>query len=182
MREIEIKLKAPNLEEVTKKLISLGCKISEPTTQKDINFVHINDIKWFESNGGDWLYPRLRIQKGKPLIFTVKKPIQNEMDCIEHELEINSEEELRGIMNLFNYREGVTVEKTRRKCVLNDYTITLDQVKNLGDFIEIEKVVKDGDAEKIQSEMFEFAKDNFGLEKDNEIMKGYDILIHLNKK
>jgi adenylate cyclase class 2 len=81
-------------------------------------------------------------------------------------------------MNLFGYKEGVTVEKTRRTCTHKDYTITLDEVLGLGNFIEIEKVVFDGDAQKIQDEMFTFAKNILDLEKDEKVMKGYDILTY----
>ncbi len=178
MREIEIKLRSPNIEEVIAKLEKLGCIISIPKTQKDINFVHVDDVRWFESNGGDWVYPRLRIQDGKLLIFTVKKPVQNEMDCLEYEISIDSEMDLRGMMKLFGYKEGVTVVKTRKTCIYNAYTITLDDVVGLGSFVEIERVLTDGDALKIQDEMFIFARDILGLKKDEKVMKGYDILMY----
>ncbi len=176
MREIEIKLKAPNLNAIAAKLESLDCVLSDPIQQKDINFIHRNDTHWFETTSGEWVYPRIRIQPGKPHTFTVKKPLSNEMDCIEHELHIDDPIALTSIMELFDYKEGVTVQKTRRTTTYKDYSITLDEVESLGSFIEIEVVVEEGNAEKIQSEMFTFAKETFGLEKDNNVMKGYDIL------
>lgn len=178
MREIEIKLRAKNLDAIAAKLESLGCELSEPKTQEDINFVHKDDTKWFESTDGGWIYPRLRIQDNHPLVFTVKKPLTNEMDCIEHELQIDDRGALEAMMEMFGYRKSVVVKKTRRTCVFKEYTITLDEVDSLGSFIEIERVVDDGDAEKIQEEMFIFAKETFGLERNDHTMKGYDILIH----
>lgn len=178
MREIEIKLKVKDFAAVAAKLKSLDCELSEPKTQEDINFVHKDDTTWFETTSGGWIYPRLRIQDNHPLVFTVKKPLTNEMDCIEHELQIDDPEALKAMMEMFGYRQGVVVKKTRRTCTFKDYTITLDEVDRLGSFIEIERVVDDGDAEKIQEEMFVFAKEMFGLERDDHTMKGYDILIH----
>lgn len=178
MREVEIKLKAPDLEAVATKLKELGCALSEPKTQEDRNFVHKDDTKWFESTTGDWVYPRLRIQNNKPLTFTVKKPLKNEMDCLEHELHIDNPEELKSIMEMFGYIPGVTVKKTRRSCTYKNYAITLDDVERLGSFIEIEQVVEDGDSLQMQEEMFRFAKENFGLDRDNHVMKGYDIMMH----
>lgn len=178
MREIEIKLKAPNLDLIVEKLKDLGGVISEPKIQEDRNFIHKEDTKWFEPEIRGYAYPRIRIQPGKPLTFTVKMPVKNEMDCIEHEVHIDSAEEMSKIMEMFGYRSGVTVKKVRRSCQLGEYSITLDQVERLGDFIEIERVVEDGDALKIQEEMFAFAKKNFGLERDSFVMKGYDIMIH----
>jgi adenylate cyclase class 2 len=181
MREIEIKLKAPDLQVVAAKLTELGCTISEPKIQEDRNFVHKDDVTWFETaTVGEWVYPRLRIQPNKPLTLTVKKPLKNEMDCIEHEVHVDSAEEAAGIMKMFGYIPGVTVKKSRRTTKYQDYTITLDEVEELGNFIEIERVVDDGDAEAMQAEMFRFAKEMFGLERDGQVMRGYDILMHLH--
>lgn len=178
MREIEIKLKAQNLETVARKLKKFGCVLSKPKIQEDRNFVHKDDTKWFEPEIRGFVYPRLRTQDGKTFIFTIKKPIKNEMDCTEHELHIDNPKEFKAIMEMFGYVPGVTVKKIRRTCKFKKYTITLDKVEKLGSFVEIENVVKDGDALKIQEEMFRFAKETFGLERDGYTMKGYDILMH----
>jgi adenylate cyclase class 2 len=178
MREIEIKLKVASLDTIASTLESLGATISKPITQKDINFIYKDDVKWFEPLKSKWVYPRLRIQEGKPLILTVKKPLKNESDCREHELHIDDADELREIMDMFEYTEGITVIKTRRTCTFQDYTITLDEVENLGSFIEIERVVTDGDPEKIQDEMLEFAKKTFDIKSEALILKGYDILTY----
>lgn len=183
MREIEIKLKAPDLDTIVSKLKDLRCTISEPKTQEDRNFIHKEDKRWFEPEILGFAYPRLRIQEGKPLTFTVKKPIENEMDCIEHEIHVNDAKELSAIIEMFGYQPGVTVKKTRRTTKYGDYTITLDEVEKLGNFIEIERVIENGDALKIQEEMFAFAKENFGLVRDDFVMKGYDIMMyHLENK
>jgi adenylate cyclase class 2 len=178
MREIEIKLRVPNLDVIAAKLTALGCVISEPIAQKDINFIHKDDVTWFKPTILGFVYPRLRIQEGKPLTFTIKKPLKNESDCIEHELHIDDIDELRGMMDLLGYKEGMTVEKTRRKCSYKDYTITLDHVEKLGSFIELERLVVDGDAEKIQAEMFDFAARTFGVDRKSLVLQGYDIQMH----
>lgn len=178
MREIEIKLKASNLEAIAFKLEELGCKLSDPKTQEDINFVHKDDVRWFEPTSEGWIYPRLRIEDRTSITFTVKKPLINEMDCIEHEIKIDDTEALKAMMEMFGYRQSIVVKKTRRTCVFKNYTITLDEVDRLGNFIEVEQVVEDGDAEKMQEDMFVFANEMFGLERDSIKMKGYDILIH----
>lgn len=178
MREIEIKLRAENLGSVEAKLKELGCEISAAKTQTDINFVHKDDVRWFEETTGPFAYPRLRLQDGQNPILTVKKPIENEMDCAEYEVSLKDEKEVKGLMQLLDYTKGVVVKKTRKTCTYNDYTITLDEVDGLGSFIEIEKVVEDGDALATQKEMFAFAKETFDLDPDDEVMKGYDILLY----
>ncbi len=181
MREIEIKLRAGNLDLIAAKLVRLGCVLSDPKVQEDINFVNKDDLRWFEPmKEGEWIYPRLRIENNTSLTFTVKKPLTNEMDCIEHEMHIDNPEALKAVMEMFGYKQGVVVKKTRYTCVYQKYTITLDDVDRLGSFIEIEQVVDgDGsDAEKMQEEMFVFAKETLGLERDAHMMRGYDILMH----
>ncbi|MFZ1075579.1 MAG: CYTH domain-containing protein [Minisyncoccia bacterium] len=111
MREIEIKLKAPNLNAIASKLEALGCTLSKPKTQEDINFVHKDVTRWFESAHGEWSYPRLRIEDNSSFKFTVKKPLTNEMDCVEYEIKIDDAEALQGMMELFGYIRGVTVKK-----------------------------------------------------------------------
>jgi len=182
MREIEIKLRVPSLETIAAKLAKMDCELSETISQKDINFIHKDDVTWYEPLILGFVYPRLRIQEGKPLTFTIKKPLKNESDCLEYELHIDNADELRGMMELLGYKEGVTVQKTRRKCSFKDYTITLDKVEKLGDFIEIERLVEDGDPEKIQEEMFLFAKEAFGLDRKDIVLQGYDIqMYHASK-
>lgn len=179
MREVEIKLKAPDLEKVESKLKELGCVLSEPKTQEDINFIHKDDDKWFEPEIRGFVYPRLRITNNQKHTFTVKKPVKNEMDCLEAEVQIDDPDSLKRIMEMFGYKNGVVVKKIRKTCKYKDYEITLDKVDLLGNFVEIEKVVPDeSDALKIQQEMFEFAKNVLDLEKDNFTMKGYDIMMY----
>ena len=74
------------------------------------------------------------------------------------------------------------VKKTRRTPTYTDYTITLDEVERLGSFLEIERVVEDGNAKEIQEEMFRFAKETLDLEQHPDVMKGYDIMMHFKNQ
>lgn len=192
MREIEIKLKVTDLKPVIDQLEALGCALSAPITQTDINFIHRDDVKWFEPLISDWVYPRLRIESPKDetgtanhesLILTVKKPLKNESDCREHEIRVDDPEEVRGMMDMFGYKEGVTVKKIRRKASLQGYALTLDTVEKLGNFIEIERVISDDEAEKlgaekIQEEMTTFAEKTLGLKRSDVVLQGYDIQMY----
>ncbi len=182
MREIEIKLSVDDIEGVIKKLEALGCVISPPVFQKDINFIHKDDVNWFkESINTQYSYPRIRVEDEK-IILTNKKPVTGEMDCLEYELVVDSIDQARGFISLFDYIEGVAVVKKRRKTHYKNYEITVDEVEDLGSFIEIEIVVEhEADPVQIQNEMFDFAKQNFGLEKNEDVMKGYDIMVYHKK-
>lgn len=179
MREIEIKLPAPDLSKVETTLQSLGATIGTAITQEDFNFVHCDDTKWFGGEIKGFSYPRIRKQGDNSLKLTVKRPLLNQMDCLEYETTIGSREEVEGMLKLFGYVSGTIVKKTRKVVEYNGYTITLDDVEGLGSFVEIERVVDDGDAEQIQKEMITFATDILGLTYNVETMKGYDVMMYL---
>jgi adenylate cyclase class 2 len=81
-----------------------------------------------------------------------------------------------GILKLMGYSEEVRVNKTRVKTNFKDYEICIDDVKDLGAFVEVEKIAEDGDGEKIQKELFEFLE-TLGVKKEDQVMHGYDTLL-----
>jgi predicted adenylyl cyclase CyaB len=70
----------------------------------------------------------------------------------------------------------VRVVKKRKKTHYKDYEICLDEIENLGTFIEIEKIGNEKDADKIQKDMLDFL-DKLRVSKNDIVKKGYDILM-----
>jgi adenylate cyclase, class 2 len=120
---------------------------------------------------------RIRKAKGK-IIFTLKQAQKNELDCIEKELEITNAKEMKDILEILGYKESVHVHKTRLKATLNDMEICLDEVKDLGSFIEVEKLTDEVDGEKVQNELFDFLQ-TVGVKKEDRVTRGYDTLMWL---
>ena len=87
---------------------------------------------------------------------------------------------LNQILTVLGYPQALTIKKTRSKKVYNDYTICIDEVEGLGNFIEVEKLVTDGDINVIQDELFEFLV-SLGIQKEDRILDAYDTLL-LKKK
>lgn len=91
------------------------------------------------------------------------------------------------IFELLKWKKVPVVDKKRIKTNLNDIEIVLDDVKDLGEFIEAEKIVKNEDHEdrkKIQGELFTFLE-TLGISKEDRVIDGkYDIMLYekLNKK
>lgn len=175
-KEIEVKAKIADLEEIAKKLVDLGCKIGEPVEQHDTIFVASDYGAFEEFHPGKNLL-RIRESKGKYL-FTIKQPQVNELDAIEHETEILDPEEMKEAILLMGLEERCKVNKIRRKANINGWEICLDQVEGLGSFVEVEKIAEEANAEAVQEELFQFLE-TLGVNRSDRITSGYDTLVYL---
>ena len=81
--------------------------------------------------------------------------------CDEYETEIKDIEQARLIFKALDFTLVTTVDKTREIYHYDDFEIALDQVKGLGDFVEIEHKGdgKGEDATEITAKMVKFLKD-----------------------
>mgnify|MGYP001393609758 CR=1 FL=1 len=182
MYEVEVKSKLRNRKEVLEKLESMGCVWSEELHQIDDIFIPV--VESFPPPIGR---PVLRIrQQNDKCIFTLKVNQTSRQDCIEHELEISSREEMESIIKILGFGLSVTVDKIRIKTNYKDIEIVLDIVKELGEFIEAEKVVTESDPAvriQIQKELLDFLE-TLGVTREDQIIDGkYDIMLveKLNK-
>ncbi len=178
-KEIEVKAKINNLETITSRLEAMGIILSEPTTQNDQTFVDENygDYEKFQP---DKNILRIREDNGK-FIFTLKQPKSNELDALERETEIANPVELKEALLLMGYRLGVEIHKVRRKAKYKDYEICLDDIRELGSFIEVEKITDNENADKVQNELFEFLE-SLGVKREDRVTSGYDTLVYRKKR
>ncbi len=116
---------------------------------------------------------------GWKIIFNIKQPQSNELDCIERETEINDADQMKGAIELLGYHQAIHVVKTRTKTKYQDMEICLDEVEELGSFIEVEKIVE-GEGETVQNELFGFLE-TIGVSKENRVLKGYDTLLYIKQ-
>jgi len=170
MYEVEVKARLKDREQVMKKLLDLGCKFSEELHQVDRIFIREGD-PFPEPLGA----PTLRVrQQNDETLFTLKITQSGRQDCVERELEIKDGEMMIEILQLLNWQEVPVVDKKRIKIHLGDVEIVLDNVKDLGDFIEAEKIVTDPDPEarkKIQQELFTLLG-TLGVGEEDRIIDG----------
>lgn len=183
MYEIEVKAHLRKKDEVIKKLEDLGCKFFEELHQVDYIF-NPKDEKFPPTIGEPVL--RVREENGKN-ILTLKINQTSRLDCIERELEISDGEMMKEIILLLDFRKDITVKKKRIKTKYEDIEIYVDEVEQLGDFIEAEKLTKDNNPEtriKIQSELMDFLV-GLGIPQEDQVVDGkYDIMLyekHRNK-
>jgi adenylate cyclase class 2 len=126
----------------------------------------------------EWL--RLRNSSGKYSVNYKKwhiNPDKTSDHCDEYETKIESIESMKDILNSLNFKHLITVDKTRSAWTYNDYEISIDTVKDLGDFVEIEyKGTNITDPKKITNDMMDFLI-NLDCEDIKRDFKGYPYLL-----
>lgn len=176
MYEVEVKAHLRNRDAVIKKLKDLGCSFSKELHQVD----HI-----FFSQGTPFPPPlgigSLRVRKQNDHSFlTLKIPQGSRQDCIEREMEITNGDMMIEILELLKWEKVPVVDKKRIKTNFRDIEIVLDEVKDLGFFIEAEKIVKSEskeDRKHTQEELFVFLE-TLGISKEDRVIDGkYDIML-----
>jgi adenylate cyclase class 2 len=172
-QEIEVKYRVLDSGALEHRLAERGVVLSEPIRQDDQAFAQ-NDWTYGQSKIGV-SFARLRTQAGRHL-FTVKRPIANEMACIEHESEIADREEMGRAVELMGFYPTVRIVKVRRTARLGELSLCVDVVEHAGTFLEIEKVLGGNeDGELVQAELDEFARSlGVRLERTTET---YDSLV-----
>lgn len=153
------------------------------------SFHHIDD--YFTPVHRNFLEPRypfewLSIRKrGGKTILCYKhfhpENVENTTHCDEFETEITNPENLEKMFATLNFRKLITVEKEREVYLYKDeFEIALDDVKELGRFIEIEALKDLGGIEVTRNKLFELAR-TFGIDTSKESKRGYPHLL-LKKK
>lgn len=180
MKEIEVKARLTNKPALLRALAKLNIVLGEPIVQNDIVFAQ--DVTTFQHFSPGVNFLRLRTQNEKT-ILTLKKSEFNETESTEHETEVGNPEETKLLIAELGFSEAVRISKVRRKAKYQDMEICLDEVAGLGDFIEVEKLLEQGDTLAIQAELFTFLQ-TLGVQESDRVNQGYDTLmfIHNSKK
>lgn len=133
MVEMELKAVVKNKADVEKKLKNLGCEWCDEGEQIDSIYLK-DEINKISS-------PVFRIRKSKSKHFLTFKILEENVNTAkEFETQILDEQVFIEIIRLLGFHFYVTVKKQRKTTSYNGYTICLDEVEQLGTFIEIEKL------------------------------------------
>src|SRR3989344_1125848 len=119
MREIEIKLRVNNLEELEKKLINSGLVISKEIVQHDVIYSNVNDTYSFDESYEGCIILRIRKENGNSII-NLKKQRSGEMDNTEYGTEVKDGKAIHDILLLLGWEPGVGVKKIRQKGKLGE--------------------------------------------------------------
>ncbi len=177
MREIEIKATVTNKQSLINTITRAGIQLSPPIKQHDVVYgqAGVDD----NAPGSIWL--RIRTENDTKTIFTLKQQHSGGLDSIEHETEVTNAEELAAIISRLGFSLYSDLTKTRQKAQYNGIEICVDDVEDLGVFIEAERLAEESaDAAPIVEELWA-ELEKFGVQRLNEVFEGYDVL-HNRKK
>lgn len=175
MREIEVKLRVENLSQLESNLKEKGCVLSAQINQHDTVYSRGGTSEWESAKEGDIIL-RIRNQDGK-IEFNLKQQKSSELDNLEYETEVENAESLHKILITLGWHPEVEVKKIRRKGKFGEYEICLDEVEELGSFVELEKLTnEEADPTKVQEELLEVVE-SLGISRSDLEVRGYDTMI-----
>ncbi|MEU8311304.1 CYTH domain-containing protein [Micromonospora sp. NPDC049033] len=149
--EVEAKYRVDDLQELITALARRQVVLTEPSVQDDQAYAPAGWSYGMSKVGVP--FARLRTQDGRHL-FTVKKPIDNEMACLEHECVIFDRDAMHAALGTMGWVPTVRIVKQRRTGDWDGATVCVDVVDGLGAFVEVERVVSSQrSGEQVQHEL-----------------------------
>lgn len=181
MIEVEVKAKINSFEEIKEKLAKINAKKIKTEHQEDRYFN--SPIKDFAKTD-EALRIRKIIKESKENIFiTYKGPKINKESKTREEIEIGieDEKECSKIFKRLGFNEVRSVIKDREYFEIENYEISLDDVKGLDPYMEIEIVLEDGsDYTEAQNGIFKMFK-TLGITDGFERTSYLELLENKNK-
>lgn len=159
--EIEIQVSVKNIQDLLK-FLKKKAKFKYQTRQVDRYFTPAHRNFTTAKPINEWL--RLRNSEGK---FSINYKCWHRDEqgkgqfCDEFETAIEDIEKMEKIFEVLDFKLVAEVDKTRQVWDFKNYEIAIDQVKGLGDFVEVEfkGKAKKEDAKKINDQMVAFLKE-----------------------
>ncbi len=138
--EVEIKVKIDNFKEIKKKVSSLGKLVKAINQIDDYYIPSQRDFFAFKPHPVEWL--RIRTNPDK-VVFEYTRSINPKADgdydyAEEYETEISNVKEFKKTLEFLDFKKVITIEKQREYWMCGDIEVALDDVKDLGYFIEAE--------------------------------------------
>lgn len=179
--EIELKFPLLNHLELIEKLKSIAKLEKSEDFQKDIyyNPAHRNFLS--KKPVSEWL----RLRESKKEFSLNYKKWHNEdgnktISCDEFETKIENIESLKKLFENLNFEETIIIEKNRSVWYYKDAEIAIDDVKELGNFIEIEAKGNFTNIEDAEKHLYIILKE-IGAKVGEQDFEGYPYLL-LKKK
>ncbi len=169
MIEIEVKARVDDARKMERAIIAMGATPVGIENQADTYYnSQYNDF------GKTDEALRIRVQDGR-YFLTYKGP---KMDMVsktrkEFQVDINDADGMGKILTSLGFFPVATVTKKRKNFRLGDFIIALDDVRNLGTFMEIEIPIKDsGKYEEKVVLIFKFIE-KIGISRESTICSSY---------
>ncbi len=147
-REIEVKYRVADEAALLLALKTAGVELDSPTRQDDQAYAPVTWQYGMSKIGVP--FARLRTQDDQ-VLFTVKKPQANELDCAEQETVVADRQAMHEALLLMGLVPTVRIVKERRSGAWDGALVCVDRVEGLGTFLELERMIGDDSAERVQT-------------------------------
>lgn len=139
MIEVELKARISDFSDIKVKLNGIGASLLKSSNEIDMIF---GISKFLDSEhkvieGG--LIARIRQRDDKKILEF--KEIQREKGGIELKIEVSDINAIKNFLAKLDFEEAFTIKKVRETYTYKDFKICLDEVDQLGKFIEVEKII-----------------------------------------
>ena len=141
--EVEVKYRVGDLDGLTTALAQRRVVLSAPFVQDDQAYAPAGWSYGMSKIGVP--FARLRTQDGRHL-FTVKKPVDNELACLEHECVIDNRAAMDAALITMGWVPTVRIVKQRRTGRWDSMAVCVDVVEGLGTFVEVERVISSAES------------------------------------
>lgn len=165
--EVEIKVKIEDIEDIVERLKKLDALIEKPKKQVDCYFMR-KDHEMGTYRAGDFIVRIRDCEKGK--FLTYKEITDRKGIWKEHEVKIDNLREMESILKSIGLIEVFKINKERISGKVGKFSFNVDNVKELGKYIEVELIEDDG--EKAQEKIKDFYQ-KLGISKDQLERRGY---------
>jgi len=132
--EIETRAKVKDLSKIRKKLIELGAKFTR-AEQQDDSYFKPKGTKMENQGPGSFI---TRIRKGNKITLTVKELTDRSGVWREYETEVSDLEQTKRILGKLGLVNIFDINKKREHGKIDDMAICLDDIKQLGTYLEVE--------------------------------------------
>jgi adenylate cyclase class 2 len=151
IHEVEVKYRVADATAAEAGLLARGVILGDAILQDDQAYAPVTWSYGMPRIGVT--FARLRTQNGRHL-FTVKRPVTNDLDCREHETVVDDRAQMHQAVQLMGVAPTVRIVKRRRTVRWADAEVCLDEVDGLGGFLELERLVCAGqNAESVQHDL-----------------------------
>ena len=175
MIEVEVKVKLDDPKVIERALIAFGATPLGIESQAD-TYYNAPDRDFGETDEA------LRIRgQDKEFFLTYKGPKMDKISKSRKELEvsISDSDNMGEILTSLGFTPVRNIVKKRKKYRLGDFEISLDDVRELGNFMEVEYLAKGSEInkEKLES-IFKFIE-KLGISRESTIRESYlEMLLH----
>jgi adenylate cyclase, class 2 len=139
MIEVEIKSRLNSFDDVRQNMAKLGVWLENSESQMDVMFGKDEFLDEEHKLKDGSIMARIR-QSGKKIVVCFKEVNKKEGE-LEIEFEMPDMESAKRFLEKIGFKEAFKIEKSRETYVYKKFKVALDMVKDLGKFIEVERMV-----------------------------------------